>query len=75
MLNKSTTTHHEYLKRKGFPLLKGYVLDGDLLIPMRIDDKLVGLQQIKPDGTKKFLFGQWGTLLTTMMIYLLTTFE
>jgi len=58
MLNKSTTTHHEYLKRKGFPLLKGYVLDGDLLIPMRIDDKLVGLQQIKPDGTKKFLFGQ-----------------
>jgi len=58
MLNNSTMTQHEYLIKKGFPLLKGNVLDGSLLIPMRINDELIGIQQIKPDGSKKFLYGQ-----------------
>lgn len=62
MLNASGNRRHPYLERKGFPDEQGIVLDIDnqpvLLIPMRCGGSLVGLQQIWPDGTKKFLYGQ-----------------
>lgn len=52
---------HPYLARKGFPLESGFVLDGELLIPMFDCFHLkipIGLQRIKADGDKKFLYGQ-----------------
>jgi putative DNA primase/helicase len=62
MLNDSGYSSHEYLKAKGFPDEQGSVLHIEgkpvLLIPMRTGKSLVGLQQIWPDGTKKFLYGQ-----------------
>lgn len=62
MLNASGYSTHPYLKLKGFEDEQGSVLkvgnDAILLIPMRVGKSLVGVQQIWPDGTKKFLFGQ-----------------
>jgi putative DNA primase/helicase len=62
MLNDSGYSSHEYLKAKGFPDEQGSVLNIEnkpvLLIPMRTGKSLVGVQQIWPDGTKKFLYGQ-----------------
>ncbi len=52
---------HPYLVRKGFPLEPGLVVDGDLLIPMfDLYDygRPIGLQRIKADGDKKYLYGQ-----------------
>lgn len=49
---------HPYLIKKGFPEVEGWVLDGDLIIPMRKNGNLVGCQRISQDGTKKFLYGQ-----------------
>ncbi len=60
MLDEATLDTHPYLARKGFPERKMFVLDEALLVPMRpIDDygSVAGLQQIWPDGTKKFLRG------------------
>lgn len=52
---------HPYLVRKGFPLEPCFVHEGELLVPM-FDlfgpGRPIGLQRIKPDGEKKFLFGQ-----------------
>tara|TARA_R110000868_G_scaffold373033_2_gene636985 strand:- start:4744 stop:5613 length:870 start_codon:yes stop_codon:yes gene_type:complete len=48
---------HPYLVAKG---LRPYTLrqaDGVLLIPLVRDGQLVNLQRIKPDGSKRFLFG------------------
>ncbi len=50
---------HDYLVRKGHPHTLGFVLDDALLIPMR-DMRtyaINSLQQIWPDGSKKFLAG------------------
>ena len=62
MLNGSGLSTHPYLEAKGFPDEQGNVLwqDGKpvLLIPMRVANNLVGLQQIDQDGGKKFLYGQ-----------------
>jgi phage/plasmid primase-like uncharacterized protein len=62
MLNASGNARHPYLTDKGFPDELGIVLKIEdkpvLLIPMRNGKSLVGLQQIWPDGTKKFLYGQ-----------------
>ena len=58
MMNNAIDKSHSYLTRKGFPLLKGAVWNGLLLIPMRIDNKLVGCQMIDAEGNKKFLRGQ-----------------
>jgi len=62
MLNASGNRRHPYLDSKGFPDELGIVLDIEnqpvLLIPMRTGKSLVGVQQIWPDGTKKFLYGQ-----------------
>lgn len=49
---------HPYLAAKGFPELAGMVLDGDLIVPMRVGGQLVGVQRISADGGKKFLHGQ-----------------
>lgn len=53
---------HDYLARKGFPEHVGLIEDiaglPTLLVPMRTATKLVGIQKIAPDGTKRFLFGQ-----------------
>lgn len=58
IMNQATRQTHAYLSSKGFPDATGYVWNDSLLIPMRIDQKLVGLQMIKPDGKKHFLKGQ-----------------
>ena len=53
---------HDYLKAKGFPEDQGNVwaFSGQqlLVIPMRSDDHLVGVQLIDESGGKKFLSGQ-----------------
>jgi putative DNA primase/helicase len=62
MLNESGYSTHPYLVAKGFQEEQGNVLTIDgtpvLLIPMRCGGNLVGLQQIWPDGRKRFLYGQ-----------------
>ena len=62
MLNSSGYATHPYLVRKGFADETGNVLmmEGKpvLLIPMRVGKSLVGLQQIWPEGDKRFLYGQ-----------------
>jgi len=62
MLNESGYATHPYLVRKGFPDETGNVLMIEskpvLLIPMRVGKSLVGLQQIWPEGDKRFLYGQ-----------------
>ena len=49
---------HDYLARKGFEKEVGNVHDGKLIIPMRINGDLVGVQTIDAGGVKKFLYGQ-----------------
>lgn len=62
MLNASGYSSHPYLANKGFQEEQGNVLQIEnepvLLIPMRYGGNLVGVQQIWPDGRKRFLFGQ-----------------
>jgi len=62
MLNASGNSTHPYLEAKGFKDEQGNVLwqNGEplLLIPMRVNGSLVGLQQIDKTGQKKFLYGQ-----------------
>jgi putative DNA primase/helicase len=58
LIKKSVMDQHPYLIKKGFDTAKAYVLEDKLVLPMRVDQKLVGCQIIQPDGTKKFLFGQ-----------------
>lgn len=60
MLRRAAWVKHPYLARKGFPEDAGFVLDGELLVPMReFRDirKLNSLQRITEDGEKKFLAG------------------
>lgn len=53
---------HPYLASKGFPDELGNVwnreTDNVLVIPMRSGSSVVGCQLIKPEGDKKFLYGQ-----------------
>jgi putative DNA primase/helicase len=53
---------HAYLEGKGFPEEVGnvWVKDGvkTLVIPMRLNSHLVGVQLISESGEKKFLYGQ-----------------
>lgn len=58
ILHNSVKSTHPYLAKKGFPEEKGYVWDGKLVIPMRIEGNLVGCQMINQIGNKKFLYGQ-----------------
>jgi putative DNA primase/helicase len=59
---------HPYTTRKLITTEGARVLDGDLLIPMRHGPgALVGLQRIKPDGTKLFLKGTPATGAYTVL--------
>ena len=58
LINSAKNSKHPYLARKGFPLLEVPVWNSLMLVPMRIDGKLVGCQMIDAEGNKKFLRGQ-----------------
>ena len=62
ILHQCQYASHPYLKAKGFPDEVGnvWVKDGEhlLVIPMRIGQRLVGVQLIDSEGKKKFLSGQ-----------------
>lgn len=61
MIMRASPGPHEYLAAKGFPNATGFVLNGELLVPMWNMDaygkRLNSVQRIKPDGTKLFLSG------------------
>ena len=62
ILHQTELKSHSYLVSKGFPEEMGNVWNKDgkdiLVIPMRIDSRLVGVQLIDDEGQKKFLHGQ-----------------
>ena len=60
MLKRAALDSHPYLIAKGFPLERGLVLNGELLIPMREFRhyaQVNSLQRISADGSKLFLPG------------------
>jgi len=62
ILHQTELKSHPYLVAKGFPEEQGNVWEKDgkdiLVIPMRIDSRIVGVQLIDNEGNKKFLHGQ-----------------
>ena len=58
IMHNAKCDHHPYLVSKGLPKEKGWVWEGKLVVPMRIDGHLVGCQLIDAEGGKKFLYGQ-----------------
>jgi putative DNA primase/helicase len=60
IMNNAVKRPHPYLVKKGFitDCPNQWVWNNLLVIPMRIDQKLVGVQLIDFDGNKKFLSGQ-----------------
>lgn len=62
ILSECELAPHPYLASKGFPdaLVNVWNRETDnvMVIPMRHLDRIVGAQLIKPDGDKKFLYGQ-----------------
>ena len=58
ILKGAAKATHPYLARKGFPDTRGAVWRDLLVVPMRIDQRLVGCQLIDEAGGKKFLRGQ-----------------
>lgn len=62
ILAECELAQHPYLASKGFPdeLVNVWNRETDnvMVIPMRRGDRIVGAQLIKPDGDKKFLYGQ-----------------
>jgi putative DNA primase/helicase len=58
MMNSAKDSTHPYLVRKGLPHIKVPVWNSLMLVPTRIDGKLVGCQIIDAEGNKKFLRGQ-----------------
>jgi len=58
IMNNATKATHPYLASKGFPDEKGWVYEGNLIIPMRTQFGLCGCQVITPEGQKRFLSGQ-----------------
>ena len=61
IIQKSYTGKFEYLESKGLDYSAMlYKDDGveTMIVPMRIDGEVVGLQKISTNGAKKFLFGQ-----------------
>jgi len=62
VLHQTELKSHPYLVSKGFPEEQGNVWIKDdkeiLVIPMRIDCRIVGVQLIDDEGNKKFLHGQ-----------------
>jgi putative DNA primase/helicase len=62
ILHQCQVGYHPYLKRKGFPQEAGNIWVTNesqlLVIPMRMNNNLVGVQLIDEQGGKKFLQGQ-----------------
>jgi putative DNA primase/helicase len=62
ILHQCSSERHKYFFSRGFPEEQGNVWRKDdkslLVIPMRIDGRVVGCQLIDEDGNKKFLSGQ-----------------
>jgi putative DNA primase/helicase len=60
MMHQTTTKTHPYLAAKGFPDEQFHVWEDEnkLVIPMRLNGKLIGCQLIDSNGEKKFLYGQ-----------------
>lgn len=63
ILHNSVQSTHPYLEAKGFPDQQANVWTAEsgerlLVVPMRCNGKLVGLQLINDKGEKKFLHGQ-----------------
>lgn len=67
MLAESELLTHPYMAAKGFPDERVNVLDGVMLVPMRVGRDLVGVQQITAEGGKKFLFGQRSSMAEFVM--------
>jgi hypothetical protein len=79
LLHQTHQAGHPYLAAKGFPEEVGNVLEdpqdklSKLIIPMRVDGRLVGAQQIYEDPEtpgkfiKKFLYGQRSELAVYVM--------
>lgn len=60
MIRRATIDTHPYLAAKGFSEHRAFVLGDTLLLPMRPIEaykEIASLQQIEPDGSKKFLPG------------------
>ncbi len=59
LLDAAQPMSHPYLQKKGFGHILGLVFGDHLLIPVRdvYDYSLISLQQISPDGEKRFLQG------------------
>jgi len=57
LLDAATPSTHPYLANKGFPAMTGLVFGEHLLIPVRDGGRLISLQQINPEGEKRFLHG------------------
>ena len=62
IIKQCDIARHPYLKAKGFEEQTGFVWPTPekqlLVVPMRINGKLVGCQLIDEEGGKKFLYGQ-----------------
>ena len=62
IMHQTYLAPHPYLDRKGFKDESGNVWDDHgkqlLVIPMRVDGRLVGCQLVDHQGEKKFLYGQ-----------------
>jgi len=63
IISQSKHATHEYLAKKGFPDEESMVWNTDkgdklMVIPMRMQGKIVGCQLINEQGEKKFLYGQ-----------------
>lgn len=62
LLSECELAPHPYLEAKGFPdeLVNVWNRDTDnvMVVPMKSGRDIVGCQLIKPDGDKKFLYGQ-----------------
>lgn len=69
MLSNCKQELSQYLASKGFPEMCFNMFFEDnhdplLCIPMRIDKKISGMQVIKPDGSKKFIYGTNASMST-----------
>jgi putative DNA primase/helicase len=58
ILDRCIKATHPYLAKKGFADIKDLVWNDLLVIPMRMDGRLVGCQLIDANGNKRFLSGQ-----------------
>lgn len=58
ILDQCKKQTHSYMAKKGFPNEKVNVWNEMIVIPMRIDGSLTGVQLISKDGKKTFLTGQ-----------------